>query len=836
MSTRDLRVLKLGGSVLGSPAEVATALAIVRQASSQGRVALVVSAIGTTTRELDLAGRKAAAGDLEGARAIARAVVERAVGVFAVVARASSERDVEMTRKLAPSLLALERLLEGVSLVSELGPSTRDLLLSFGERISSVIIAEALDHSGIPAVAVDSRAWTVTDATFGAARVDHAATRERALALASTLEGRVAVHTGFLGQTTDGRTTTLGRNGSDYTATLLASALGAREVVIWTDVSGVMTADPDLVVEAYPVPHLSYEEALELARSGLGILHPRTMLPLVATGIPLRVRNLSRPGDPGTLIDAPGSSDDGRPACIASLDGMALLDVQATAAGERGTASPRVLQALAGAGIPVWFAAQAARGSSEAVLVEETREPEAIVAISRELAREIEAGEVRPPTARRGVTLVTLVAETMGRTPNVAGRFFGALGSLGINVLASAQGATSRSLAAVVAKEDTALAVRSLHAAFALAREQVSLLVLGKGTVAGPLFDQIHRQSEQLAKDHDVVVKVVSVRDSRRSVFDENGLDPTGIAAALDRADAQEDITHALDRLRSLPVPVLVDCTAEGGMDRVYVEALRRGIHVVAANKKPLAGPLASLEAVRRVARASHRSYRYETTVGASLPIIETLKNLVRTGDRVRRIEGSLSGTLGYLTNELLARAPLSLAVKRAKELGYTEPHPGDDLSGIDAARKAVILARELGLAVSLDDVALTPFVPARFLAERDLDGFFRALGGLDLTMADDVERLRKDRKVLRYLATIEPGGTGDDGVVHAPRVSVGPVAVDELHPAARLAGSSSLVAFYTERYAQHPLVVQGAGAGGAVTAAGVLADVLSIAKGVRGL
>jgi aspartokinase/homoserine dehydrogenase 1 len=829
MPARDLRVLKLGGSVLGSPTEVRTALDVVKRERERGRVTLVVSAIGRTTRELDQAGKTAALGDLKSAHELARGVVRRALDVFSAVTSAGTQTDAQAARRLTPLGDALLRLLEGVSLVGEVPASTRDLLLSFGERISSLLVADALTLSGVPAVAVDSRTWTVTDATFGAARVDYAKTREAVRRLAPTWDDRVAVHTGFLGQTADGRTTTLGRNGSDYTATLLASAEEAREVVIWTDVSGVMTADPDLVVEAYPVPHLSYEEALELARSGLGILHPRTIVPLVESGIPLRVKNLARPLDPGTLIDAAGSADALRPACIASLQGMTLLDVEATVAGERGMASPRVLLALARAEIPVWFSAQSARGSSEAVLVEDARADAAIQAITRELGHEIEAREVRPPTARRGVTLITLVAETMGKTPNVAGRFFGALGALGVNVLASAQGATSRSVAAVVTKEDTPIAVRSLHAAFALAREQVSLLVLGKGTVAGPLFEQIHRQAEYLAKEHDVVVKVVGVRDSLRSAFDENGIDPKGVREALGRAGGQDDITAMLDRLRSLPVPVLVDCTAEEGMDRVYIAALERGVHVVSANKKPLAGSLDALKELHRAARRAHRSYRYETTVGASLPVIETLKNIVRTGDRVVRIEASLSGTLGYLANQLLAKVPLSVAVRRAKELGYTEPHPRDDLSGLDAARKAVILARELGLAVSVADVQLTPFVPSHLLEDRDLEGFFSALARFDRRLAEDVERLRGDRKVLRYLATIDPRAA--DG----PRVSVGPVGVGESHPAARLADSQSFVAFYTERYASYPLVVEGAGAGGAVTAAGVLADVLSIAKGVRG-
>jgi len=368
----------------------------------------------------------------------------------------------------------------------------------------------------------------------------------------------------------------------------------------------------------------------------------------------------------------------------------------------------------------------------------------------------------------------------------------------------------------------------------------VSLLVLGKGTVGRHLFAQIAAARARLETDHDVLVRVVGARDSAGGVFDRDGIDPASAAAILARrrraasfasrpADRRDEpgLLESLDRLGALPVPVLVDCTGEDGMEATYEAALDRGIHVVAANKRPLAGPLSTWRSLRATARRARRSYRYETAVGAGLPVIETLKNLVRTGDRVRRIEGSLSGTLGYVAGALMEGERLSAIVRRARDLGYTEPHPGEDLRGADVSRKALILARELGEAASIEDVRVTPLVPSRLLDERDPARFDAALATYDGEMAGVVDSARRDGRVLRYLATVDAPGDG-----RRASLSAGPALVPLDHPAAHLAGAESFVAFYTDRYADQPLVVRGAGAGGAVTAAGVLADVLAVAGG----
>lgn len=826
------RVFKFGGTSVGAPQRLAQVLRIIRQGCAAGPLAVVVSAPGDTTDWLLDAGRHAAAGDLARAETLVDDIVSLARASVRGALEAHGTQWPEAPSVIGSTLADLRRLLGGVAVVGEFSGAIRDHVLSFGERLSSRLVAGALSTLGISSLAVDARSWVVTDDTWGAARVDWEATRARLTALAQAWpDDLVTVHTGFLGATPRGVTTTLGRNGSDFTAALLGRALGASEVDIFTDVPGVMTADPSLEREAYPVPRLSYREALELAGLGLRMFHPRTMVPLLESGVPMRIRSTMRPDDPGTLVDAEGSRDVRRPTCVVSLEDLCLLDVEGTQRTEGLGIGPRALMALETARVKVLFSTVAPYGNGVAVAVARGDREGALARIREALAPELACGNLGEPRALEPVTVLTLVAEAMGRTVGVAGRFFGALGSIGVPVLASAQGATSRALCAVIPAEDTAVAVRAVHAAFNLAREQVSLLVLGKGTVGGHLLAQIAAERDKLLRHDDLALRVVGVADTAGALFDETGLDPLTVRRELDaRALPRVAVVDVLDRLARQPVPVLVDCSAADGMERLYIEALSRGIHVVTANKKPLVLPHPERARIADAARKAHRALRYETTCGAGLPVIETLKDLVRTGDTVTRIEGSLSGTLGFLCNEVIRGVPLSQAVRDARDRGYTEPHPRDDLTGLDAARKALILARELQPELELDAVRVEPFVPPAILAEDDLERFFAALARHDEAFAARVEGLRREGLTLRYLARIEP--STEEG---SARIQVGPVGVPADHPAVRLRGSEAFVAFTTARYAEYPLLVQGAGAGGAVTAAGVLADILALSQSLRG-
>lgn len=835
------RVMKFGGTSVGTPDRLLRVVDIVASAAAETPLVIVVSAMQHTTDRLIEASSLAAAGNREAAERIIDEVSDLTIanGLLSlqqVEARhGAPARRPEVTPLVRGMLAELRQLLYGVSLLRECTAQTRDLVLSFGERLSATVITELLAARGLPALCVDARDWAVTDDHFGAADIQARETCGKLSGIAPAWEGKIPVVTGFLGATADGRSTTLGRNGSDYTATLLARCLDAAEVVIWTDVSGVMTADPAIVADAYPLSRLSYMEALELVDFGASMFHPRTMIPLIESGIPMRIRNTMEPDAPGTLVDASGSGDQTSATSVTSLENLALLGVQVRRIAKGAAVGGRVLRAMEQAGLTIYMATQSAHGQAVAVAVPRAEVARGLVAIREALEIELQRGDVEEPSVREPVTLLTLVAEAMGQTVNVAGRFLHGLGAVGIGIRAVAQGASSRSISAVIDGEDTRVAVRTVHAAFNFAHQEVSLLVLGKGTVGGQLLAQIRDGRQQMERDQDVVLKVVGIVGTRGTVFDERGIDlgswETRVASARVEGAQGPDLPDLLERMRRLPVPVLVDCTAADGMEKVYEEAFARGIHVVAANKKPLTIPWTDRERLMAMARRHHRFYNYETTVGASLPVIDTLKNLVRTGDHVRLIEGSFSGTLGYVVNEMMAGVKLSDAVRKARELGYTEPNPAEDLSGMDVARKALILARELGLMLSVEDLKVEPLVETGLPQHAPVEAFFEALERRDADVTAHLETLRGEGKSLRYLARIDPSATTGGG----PVCTVGPVAVESGHPSTRLRGTESFVAFTTERYRQYPLLVQGAGAGGAVTAAGVLADILKVSMTLRG-
>jgi aspartokinase/homoserine dehydrogenase 1 len=819
--------MKFGGSSVGNPSSLARALQLIDRERARGPLAVVVSAMGDATDELIDAVSQAASGDLPAAERLVDRIADRAVtGAFLAMAENTGARP-EIAQQVREVLAPLRDLLRGVSLVREKTPQTVDLVLSFGERLSASVVAALLQAQGVAAFAVDARDLIRTDDYFGAAHVDWPVTRAAIEAAAADWAGKVPVVTGFIGRTADGRTTTLGRNGSDYTASLLARALGAAEVIGWTDVPGVLSADPAIVPDAQPLPRMTYMEALELANFGASLFHPRTMVPLIESGIPLRIRRTLDPDAPGTVIDAQGDPDVRRATSVTSMQGLALLDVQLRRLGVRTRLVDRAHKALSDAGITVWMSNTAGHGQGVALVVPERDLAEASAALESAFALEVAREEVTLG-ARSPVTLLTLVAEAMGTTVNVAGRMFGALGAIGVNVRAIVEGASSRSISCVIDQHDTADAVRAVHDAFRFAHQRVSVVLVGKGTVGGQLLAQLSAHARELEVAHDARIRVVGVCDSTGFVFDEAGISEFDGARLVQLRvpwPAGGDVRGLLPRLARLPVPILVDCTAADGMEVVYQAAFGLGVHVVAANKKPLTTPMPVWRELQAGARRAHRAFHYETTVGASLPVIQTLQDLVRTGDEVELIEGAFSGTLGFLATELMKGVPLSQAVRTAKELGYTEPHPRDDLSGTDAARKALILARELGLNLEMGQVEVRPFVPAEVLQHEDLDVFFSELQSLDAEVAAQVERLRREGRVLRYLARVERPG----------RLVVGPVEVEAGHPAASLRGAEGFVSFTTARYREYPLIVRGAGAGGSVTAAGVLADVLRIARHLRG-
>jgi aspartokinase/homoserine dehydrogenase 1 len=823
------QVYKFGGTSLGEPGRLPLVLGLIETClGREGRLAIVVSALGETTDWLFAAIRAAERGEIESAlaeigraRRIAMGIAEAVLPDSAVEAFG---REVKLT--FAPA----EANLGSIAQTRMCSLAQRDSVLAIGEVVSTMLLASVLRAREIEAYAVDARDFMVADGEAEAPRIEWTATLQKFVSAASCWTEGIPVVTGFIALTHGGQTTTLGRNGSDYTAALIAELLQADSVTVWTDVPGVMTADPLLVLEAVPVERLSYDEALELAYFGTRMFHPRTIIPLRERGIPLYIRSTVGPDAPGTRIDAQGNPNPSRPTCVTSLEGLSLLSVRSRRAELGRPIAGRLVSLLAASSVRVWLSSESTLGQCFSVVVPNADEAQAMNLMLMELLPEIGRHDLILAAPLSPVAMVTLVGQAVGVWPNVAGRFLGSIGRAGVPVRAISQGASQRSISCVVDGEDTVVAVRTVHAAFNFAHAEISAFVLGKGTVGRNFLEQLHRQDGALRAHHDVHVRLVGLASGSGAIFDAGGLDAStateGLIAAISTGHASGEARAHLAALGRLPNPVVVDCTAAERMEDLYAEAFSLGIDVVSANKKPLSLPQSRYDLLKSTARLHHRSYHYGTTVGAALPIIETLKNLIRTGDKVTLIEGAFSGTLGFLCERVSMGEPLSAAVRRARELGFTEPHPRDDLSGLDVARKALILARELGLQVDLADVLLHPFVTVASPLDGDVERFMASLEGVDASVASHVSSLQKRGRLFRYLARIEP---------ETNKVTVGPADVDVTHPAAALRGTESFVAFYTERYREYPLTVRGAGAGGEVTASGVLADILKLAQNLRG-
>jgi aspartokinase/homoserine dehydrogenase 1 len=713
-------------------------------------------------------------------------------------------------------------ILHAVRLTRSASRSTRDLVAGFGEIWSTRLFARYLAGRGRRAGVqwVDAReivqvAWTALGPT-----VQWEASREQAGRLlpprgtAATL-----IVTGFIARDPQGLQTTLGRNGSDFSASIFGDLLDAREIVIWTDVDGVLSADPRRVPDATVIDSLSYHEAMELAYFGAKVIHPQTMAPAVEHRIPIRIRNTFAPERAGTVIcHSPVSSHAVKG--ITSIDDIALVNVEgAGMIGVPGTAQ-RLFGALREHGISVILISQ---GSSEhsicfavpAVDAERTERT-----VREAFDAEMRQGQIQNVDVVPGCSILSVVGDGMAGTPGVAASVFGALAAAGVNIRAIAQGSSERNISAVIDGRQSTRALRSVHARFYLSPHTVSIGLIGPGTVGGVLLEQIASQRERLLRDFHLDLRVRGILTSTRMLLSETSIAPADWAASADKTEAAdlslfEEHIHA----EHLPHAVLLDCSASADVAARYPRWLAAGIHIATPNKKANSGPLELYSRVLEARRAAGSHYLYEATVGAGLPIIVTLRDLRETGDEIRRIEGIFSGTLAYLFNVWDGSQPFSAIVRDAKAKGFTEPDPRDDLSGMDVARKLVILAREMGMKLELADVALEGLIPPQ-LSTCPPEEFMARLAELDAPMLARLDAARGAGHVLRYVAALDAA---------TARASVGLVELPRTHPFANINLTDNIVQFVTSRYHQNPLVVQGPGAGPAVTAGGVFADLLRV-------
>ncbi|MEM0961457.1 MAG: bifunctional aspartate kinase/homoserine dehydrogenase I [Bacteroidota bacterium] len=820
MSIRPIHVAKFGGTSVGTPDRVRRVVELAMGDASGHRRVVVSSAFGGVTDRL-LAAIDAAVARTGEHRQILREVRERHEAALASLAR---DEDRESLRQQQAALFTeIGELLHGVSLLRECSARFRDAIVSAGERASVPLVAAAFRSVGHEAVALDATAFVRTDDAFGEAAVDFATTRQRVRAVMEDVpEDAVAVVTGFVASTADGVTTTLGRSGSDYTATILADALDAAACVIWTDVDGVLSADPRVVSDAYSLPRLSYAEAAELAHFGAKVLHPRTMRPLVRCGIPLQIKNTLRPEAPGTEI---GPAGDAEPAirAVTAIRDAALVRVEGTSSLEVPELARRVFAPLAEAGIPVSLVAQASAEGSLGLAVRANQADAAAGLLRRALATEMERDDVREIHVEPAGAVVAAVGSGLHGSAGLAGRFFDTLAHAHVNVRAVAQGGGDHTISAVVADADAPQAVRALHEAFAMQRLRAHMVLIGAGTLGKRLLDLLSAQRPALLASG-VNLVLAGLADSQRLLWDEAGLDPSQAHRQLAGAP-MSDLARFTERIATARLErlIVVDATASPEVAARHPTWLRSGAAVVTPNKEATAqGQTAWVEA-KRASRLGEAPYLYDASVGAGLGIVGRLRDLVRTGDEVREIEGVLSGTLSFVMNRLRAGDPFSEAVRAAREAGLTEPDVRDDLSGRDVARKLALLAREVGLAVDPAEVTVESLVPTA-LEQISLAAFWDRLPEADEAWRQRVASAGVGE--VQYVARV-----GANGVI---RAGVETVAAEAGSLLAALRASEIAVVVHTARTGDHPIFFQGPGANVDVTAAVVLADIVRAAEAMR--
>ncbi len=808
-------VHKFGGSSLAGADEFARVGRIL-DAGTPGSQAIVVSAVkGVTDCLLELLD-VAAASD-PGFRNRLAELGDKHVGLARALLDASGAAD--YSSWLADSVAQLGEILTGVSVLGTASADTSHAVAGYGELWSSRLLFEARKKQGVDCLWLDARKVLIVRKSEMGPVVQWEASQKLLQAFLAGAQPDEVVITGFIASTADGLATTLGRDGSDFSASIFGRLLAAREVCIWTDVDGVMSADPRLVPDARVIPALTYDEAVELAYFGARILHPGTMTPAIESGIPLRILNTFNPQHPGTRISADASGDT-RIKGITTIDDVTLFNLEGTGMiGVPGTAH-RLFGALRKAEVSVILISQGSSEHSICFVVRRADADEAQEVVEHAFRIEIDEGQVQRIERVADVSILAIVGNGMAGIPGVAGKLFSTLGQAGVNVRAIAQGSSERNISIVIDSDERRRAVRGVHSGFYLSPQTLSIGLVGPGNIGAELLDQLAAEKSRLQAHSGVDLRVRGILSSRRMWLVDDEIDLGNWRAEWARNAVPADITAFVAHVHAehLPHAVVIDCSASKHVASQYAQWLASGIHVITPNKKACTDSMAFYREMSEARRKSGAHFLYETTVGAGLPIIQTVRDLVHTGDTVQNISGIFSGTLAYLFNRFDGRQPFSEIVREAREKGLTEPDPRDDLSGMDVARKLVILARELGLDTELDAVKVESLVPES-LAGVSVDEFMSAYAEHDEAMQRRYDEARTEGKVLRYVGKLSP----DAGL------SVSVQAVEADHPFANISLTDNIVQFVTHRYADNPLIVQGPGAGPAVTAGGAFADLLRL-------
>ena len=808
-----MKVLKFGGTSVGSVESILSLKRIVE--AEQGETIVVVSALGGITDKLIATSKNAFDGDKAYVDELA-AIRKRHHDMVEAVIEGKDKQQILLT-KIDSLLDELQSIYYGVFLIRDLSPKTQAAIVSYGERLSSLIVTELING----AKWYDSRSFIKTVEKRGKHVLDSELTRSL---VCETFKDRpkIAVVPGFISSDKHtGEVTNLGRGGSDYTASIIAAALDAGALEIWTDVDGFMTADPRVIHTAYTINELSYVEAMELCNFGAKVIYPPTIYPVCVKNIPIWVKNTFNPSAKGTVIKNKIDNDCKPIKGISSINGTTLITVTGLSMVGVIGVNRRIFTALADNGISVFMVSQASSENSTSIGVRDEDAEEAVKVLNGEFAKEIETGAMFPMHAEKGLATVAIVGENMKHTPGIAGKLFGSLGRSGISVIACAQGASETNISFVVNSKYLRKSLNVIHDSFFLSEYKVlNLFICGIGTVGGNLIDQIRSQYEQLKQTQRLKLNVVGIASSSHAIFSRDGLNLDNYREEL-AASEPSDNKRLLEEVTGMNIfnSVFVDCTASADVAAMYQTLLDHNISVVAANKVAASGSYDSYIRLKETALRRGVKFLFETNVGAGLPIIGTINDLRNSGDKLLKIEAVLSGTLNFIFNELSATVPFSETVRRAKEMGYSEPDPRIDLSGIDVVRKLVILTREAGYKAEQADVEKHLFMPDDFFTG-SIDDFWKNLPSLDADFEEKRKQLEADDKRWRFVARMDHG-----------KMSVSLEAVGRHHPFYNLEGSNNIVLLTTERYREYPMLIQGYGAGAGVTAAGVFANIMSIAN-----
>ncbi len=810
-----MKILKFGGSSAATPERIKAIIEIVKS-YSQEDVAVVFSAFGGVTDQLIQLSQLALEGNLEYKQKLEQ-LEKRHLDSVRELTKVSTQSGILAQVKV--QINELEDVLHGIFLVKERTPRTLDYIMSFGERLSAFIICEAFKDRGLPTEYLDARKVIRTDSQFGYAKVDfevtHKLIRDH---FKNHLDTQII--TGFIATSESGETTTLGRSGSDYSAAIFAGALNASALEIWTDVDGMMTADPRMVKKAFTVPQMSYEEAMELSHFGAKVIFPATMQPAMAHRIPILVKNTFNPKAEGTLISA--DSVNGKLIKgISSMNNISLLNVQGSGLLGVVGVSMRLFTTLAREKINVILISQASSEHSICIAIETESAAKAKSSIEKEFIHEIHDELIDEIKVVQGLSIVAVVGDKMKQHPGTSGRMFSALGKNGVNVVAIAQGSSERNISTVIPQIDVSKSLNALHDAFFLSdKKTIHVFLLGTGLIGSTLIKQVKEQFQRLSEQNKLEVKLIGMANTKKMLFDENGLSLDACLAQLKESGEAMNLKSFVGKMidLNLPTSVLVDCTSSEEVADQYEESLSANISIVTPNKKANSGPYEHYKKLKALARERGVRFLYETNVGAGLPVINTLNDLLLSGDRVIRIEGVLSGTLNYIFSSFVKGKVFSEVVAEAKAKGYTEPDPRDDLSGMDVARKILILSREAGIPLELADIEIENLVPENCRGEMSADSFLSKLKDHDAYFENLRTKAETKNEKLRYQAIFENGKAS---------VKLGMVKSD--HPFYSLSGSDNIILLTTERYHDRPMVIRGPGAGAEVTAAGVFADIIRI-------